>query len=141
MKKPNPPSNFEEVENFVREKGLCVDPKWFWSAFGVNDWHDTKGNPVLNWKMKLYNLDKLQRSWGQVHKCKVSKCENPGVYDAGRDRDGHPLYLCIDHKPGWKPALPVELLEPLKTVPEEPKVNFNNVRNKQMNDLYGETNE
>jgi hypothetical protein len=52
MKKPKPPKSFEEVEAYIREKRLNVNPKIFWDYFDVSGWYDGTGNPVLNWKQK-----------------------------------------------------------------------------------------
>jgi hypothetical protein len=135
MKKPKPPKTFEEVENHVKAEGFCVDPWWFWKTFGDSDWYDTTGKPILSWKSKIRNLDKLQRSWGQVHKCSVSGCKKQGVYESGNDRDGHPLYRCIDHKPKYHPSLPKELTNNiLKTVPSA-ETNINNRRNEEIRKL------
>jgi len=137
MKKPKPPKTFQEVEDFIKKEDLCVDPIWFWRAFSVNDWYDTNDKPIRNWKMKLYNLDKLQRSWGKTNRCShgsFGSCKKPGVYPNGNDRDGHPLYRCIDHKPKLKPVLPESMTNVVKIVPEH-HVNTNNERNRQRKEL------
>jgi len=137
MKKPKPPKTFEEVEDQVRAEGFCVDPWWFWKTFGDSDWYDSNGKPVLSWRSKLRNLDKLQRSWGQVHRCSngsYGSCKKPGIYENGNDRDGHPLYRCIEHKPKHHPSLPQELTtDVFKPVPSGP--DLNNERNRQRKDL------
>lgn len=125
MKNPKPPKSFKEVEDQVKAEGFCVDPWWFWKSFGDSGWYDTNGKPILYWKSKLRNLDKLQRSWGQVHKCSYSSsCKKPGVYENGHDRDGHPLYRCIEHKPNHHPSLPEELTTGVfRAVPDGPDLN------------------
>lgn len=133
MKKPKPPKSLEEVEAYIAEKGFCVDPIWFWNSFGVADWHDTNGKPILSWKQKLWNLDKLQRSWGGAHQCSI--CKKPGIYDGGKDRDGHPIYRCFEHKPKPKP-LPKDLVPEMKKIEPEPEVDINAKRNKNK-DLLG----
>ena len=138
-KKPKPPKTLKEVEDFIQAEGLCVDPTWFWKAFSVNDWYDTNDKPIRNWKMKLYNLDKLQRSWGKAHRCShgsFGSCKKPGVYDDGRDRDGHSLYRCIDHKRKPKQILPKEMTQNLLKSVSGP-VNPSNERNRQTNSLKG----
>jgi len=53
MKKPKPPKTFQEVEDYIREKKLNVNPKAFWDYFEAGNWYDSTGKPVLNWKQKL----------------------------------------------------------------------------------------
>lgn len=43
----------EEVESYVREKNLNVDPTFFYEFFSEGEWLDSKGEPVKNWKQKL----------------------------------------------------------------------------------------
>ena len=50
--KPFPPPTLEEVKAYVKEKGLPIDPQYFFDYFTEGDWHDSKGNPVKNWKQK-----------------------------------------------------------------------------------------
>jgi len=53
MKKPKPPKTFQEVEDYIREKKLNVNPKAFWDYFEAGNWYDSTGKPVLSWKQKL----------------------------------------------------------------------------------------
>ena len=136
-KKPKPPKTFQEVEAFIKLRNLCVDPYWFWISFGDADWYDSNGKPILNWKLKLHTLHKMQFSWGKKHRCShgsFGSCKKPGVYENGNDRDGHPLYRCIDHKPKWVPSLPPGLTNSMRGVPES-RINTNNERNRQMKEL------
>ena len=57
-KGPNPPSGIDEVEAYVKEKGLNVDAKRFYDFFAAGNWYDSNGKPVLNWKQKLLTWDK-----------------------------------------------------------------------------------
>ena len=50
--KPFSPPTLEEIEAYVRKKGLPIDPQYFFDYFTAGDWHDSKGNPVKNWKQK-----------------------------------------------------------------------------------------
>lgn len=134
MKKPKPPKNIEEVETYIREKGISIDPQFFWDFFETENWHDTNGKPVLSWKQKLLTWSRMQHSWGGSHKCYL--CKKPGVYPAGKDRDGHPQYRCLDHKAKWTPSLPAQATISMKSVPEA-DVNVNDERNRQMNKLLG----
>jgi hypothetical protein len=53
MKKPKPPKSIEEVESYIRDRKLNVNPRLFWDYFEAGDWHDSTGKPVLSWKQKL----------------------------------------------------------------------------------------
>lgn len=50
--KPFSPPTLEEVKAYVKEKGLPIDPQYFLDYFTAGDWHDSKGQPVKNWKQK-----------------------------------------------------------------------------------------
>ena len=49
---------FEEVETYCKERNNNVDPKTFYDYFTAGNWHDSKGNPVRNWKQKLITWEK-----------------------------------------------------------------------------------
>ena len=46
------PPTLEEVRAYVQEKRLPIDPQYFYDYFTEGDWHDSKGQPVKNWKQK-----------------------------------------------------------------------------------------
>lgn len=46
------PPTLQEVEDYVREKGLNVDAKRFWDYYEAMDWHDRDGKKVQRWKGK-----------------------------------------------------------------------------------------
>lgn len=48
----------EDVESYIREKGLNVDARMFCDYFDASEWIDSKGNPVRNWKQKLITWSK-----------------------------------------------------------------------------------
>lgn len=48
------PPNLEQIEAYVREKNLAVDPEWFFNYFEAGDWIDSLGHPVKSWKQKLW---------------------------------------------------------------------------------------
>lgn len=107
-----------QVTDYVQEKGLAVDPEWFWNFFEAGDWIDTRGNPVKSWKQKLWTHHRMQLERGGMPECSRSGCKKPGVYIIGKDRDGHPYKYCIDHKPKPKNNLPKEMTaNVLKMVP------------------------
>ncbi|MEE9351689.1 MAG: hypothetical protein V3U78_05470 [Thiotrichaceae bacterium] len=51
------PPTLEEVKAYFKEKGFLesVAERAF-TGYDENDWHDTKGNPVKNWKSKMNNV-------------------------------------------------------------------------------------
>jgi len=78
MAKPKPPKTFAEVEAYIREKRLNVDPKAFWDFFEVGEWYDSKGKPVLCWKQKVltwHGLDKRTLAAQEVLKAAVRNDE------------------------------------------------------------------
>lgn len=48
----------EEVQHYIKEKGLNVDGKQFYDYFTEGNWVDSKGNKVKNWKQKLLTWNK-----------------------------------------------------------------------------------
>jgi len=55
------PNSVEEVRAYVAEKGLSVDPDYFWEYYEDTEWKDVKGKPVKNWKLKA-------RTWSNREK-------------------------------------------------------------------------
>lgn len=49
FKKPT----LEEVQEYCKQRGNSVDPKKFIDFYEVNNWTDSKGNKVKNWKQKV----------------------------------------------------------------------------------------
>lgn len=56
-KKAFQPPTLEEVEAYVKEKGLNVNAKKFIDYYEATEWRDTKGNRVLSWKGKAQTWD------------------------------------------------------------------------------------
>jgi len=133
------PPTIEELEQYVKDKNLTVDPEFFLTYFTEGEWIDTNGKPVRNWKLKILTWNRMNLERGAPHKCSYGSCKRPGVYIAGKDRDGHPYYRCIDHKPQPKP-LPAHLVPKMKTVPEH-NVNINDERNRLTAALKGNVND
>ena len=52
--------SFEEVQDYIKQKGLLVNPKAFYDYFEAGDWKDAKGNKVRNWKQKLLTWNKFE---------------------------------------------------------------------------------
>ena len=129
MKKPKPPKTVAEVEAYIREKSLNVDPEFFFEYFEAADWYDSIGKPVLSWKQKLLTWDRKQLEQGKRHRCTYCGCKKPGVYIAGRDDAGMAYWRCVDHKPGFR-AVMEDMTDVFKSVPGG--TNVNNERNRQM---------
>lgn len=51
-KKRFTPPTLEEVISYFNEKKIGGDPNKFYEYYSVANWHDSKGNPVKNWKQK-----------------------------------------------------------------------------------------
>jgi len=51
----------EEVKIYFIEKEFIIDPVYFHGFFTTSDWIDTKGNKVLNWKLKAYTWNNLEK--------------------------------------------------------------------------------
>ena len=101
---PFEPPTLEEVEDYVRAKNLNVDPGWWWNYFDAGDWIKSNGKPVTSWKQTLWTHSKMNDERTGKRPCHTQDCKGDGVYPDGHDRDGHPYYRCIDHKPAAKPA-------------------------------------
>lgn len=131
------PPTLQEAENYVREKALLVDPEWFINYYSAADWADSNGKSVKNWKQKMWALHRMQLGWGRPHKCSVGGCRGQGIYISGADRDGHPYYWCINHKPKPKPVSPqVAALADKALKPKVPREQSTSVKvNKQVRKL------
>ena len=110
-KKPFTPPTLAECEAYAREKGLLVDPEFFFNYFDAAEWHDSNDKAVRSWKQKMWTWHRMVLERGGAHKCFT--CGKAGVYIVGKNRDGHPYYYCHNHKPKPKPA-PVQVQEMAK---------------------------
>ena len=129
------PPTLKQVEDYVREKNLLVDPDFFVTYYDAGDWHDKFDDPVKNWKQKLLTWHRKALERGEKRPCRVQGCKGFGVYPAGKDRDGHPYYRCINHKPPEeKASLPKDMTDSLQVV-KFPVVNVNDKRNEQRKKL------
>jgi len=48
----------DEVNQYIKEKGLSVDASKFFDYFEAGDWIDSQGKRVRNWKQKLLTWDR-----------------------------------------------------------------------------------
>lgn len=128
-----------QVENYVREKSLNIDPKVFIDHYEAADppwtYYDRrdKQKPVRNWKQKALMWDRMKLERGKVYRC---YCGKPGVYIIGNDAVGFPIRRCIDHKPKPKPCLPAEMTaNVLKMCPQGDKRSLSDKQREQRKGL------
>ena len=55
------PPSLDEVEQYVEEKGLVIDAKYFFDFYAAGEWHDSSGKPVKNWKQKALTWDRREQ--------------------------------------------------------------------------------
>ena len=111
------PPTIEDIEAYVREKNLTVDPSFFFEYFEAGDWYDSNGKKVKSWKQKLWTWHRANLRRGDVHRC---YCGGIGVYIAGKDDTGQVIWRCIDHKPKQRPIVTKEQSgRILKIVPKD----------------------
>ena len=73
------PPTVEEVQQYVSEKRLSVDPKSFVDYFEAADWHDSKGQKVRSWRQKLLTWNKCNFGNGYNSPASVERSEIKGV--------------------------------------------------------------
>lgn len=56
-KKSFVPPTLPEVQEYVKERGLMIDPTAFFDYFTEGGWKDSEGKPVKNWKQKALTWD------------------------------------------------------------------------------------
>ena len=74
------PPTLEEVKSYIAERGLAVDAEKFVSYFVEGNWHDSKGQPVRNWKQKLITWDTQGRRQRTLNAAKVLLGVKSGTY-------------------------------------------------------------
>ena len=52
------PPTLEEVQAYVSERNSTVNAKEFFEFYSEGNWHDSKGQPVRNWKQKLITWER-----------------------------------------------------------------------------------
>ena len=55
------PPIHDQVEQFIIEKQLCIDPSKFIDWYSKTEWKDNQGKPIQNWKNKLISWDARER--------------------------------------------------------------------------------
>lgn len=87
------PPTQEEVENYVIEKQLVINPKDFIDYYSIRDWHDSQDNKVRNWKNRIldwhgrelkknpdarpYSKPVKQKEYSKIEKQVCPKCGKP----------------------------------------------------------------
>lgn len=141
--KDNPPT-LQELEAYAKLRNLAVNCADFLMHYEDSEPPWTKkpkkgqkvGEPVYNWKLTMQTWHRVQLERGGMPRCCKSGCKLPAPYIIGKDRDGHPYRYCLDHRPQPKPAISKEMAE--QALPRRikiHKVNINNERNRQINEL------
>lgn len=67
FKKPT----LEEIQEYIKEKNMNVNPETFYNYFTESNWKDSKGNKVKNWKQKLI-------TWNSYNKKEI---DTPNWFD------------------------------------------------------------
>lgn len=70
------PPTLEEVEEYCKSRDSSVDAKTFYDYFTAGNWHDSKGNPVKNWKQKLITWEKGDNSGRNKSVSAENKADN-----------------------------------------------------------------
>lgn len=66
-KKPNSkpkefiPPTLEEVKAYCESRGNKIDPQYFFDYFNDNEWVDSNGKQVMNWKGKILTWEKYSK--------------------------------------------------------------------------------
>lgn len=50
----------EEIEAYCKQRKNSVDAKRFFDYYTENDWKDSKGNKVVNWKQKVITWERME---------------------------------------------------------------------------------
>ncbi len=50
------PPTVEEIREYCKQRGNQVDPQKVFDFYSSNDWKDSRGNPVKNWKQKIIGV-------------------------------------------------------------------------------------
>lgn len=122
QKKFEPPT-LQECIVYARDNELLVNAYEFHRFFVANEWHDSNNKPVNRWKGKMLTWHSFEVKRDCPRECAVHKCKKPGVYDKGKNSDGHTYFYCHTHRPSPPPAPKIvqKMASGLCEVPPEPK--------------------
>lgn len=59
------PPSLDEVKSYVTQRGLKIDPDYFFEFFTEGGWVDSKGNAVKNWKQKAITWNQQEKANGR----------------------------------------------------------------------------
>lgn len=65
------PSSLIEVESYIHDMSLNVDPNFFYEYYTGTNWTDKNGNPVKNWKLKCLTWSKKADEKGEYNRNEV----------------------------------------------------------------------
>lgn len=57
------PPAYEEVEAFVIDNGINIDPVEFYEYYDEMDWRTVKGRPIVDWRAAVKNWERRQSEW------------------------------------------------------------------------------
>lgn len=78
------PPTVEEVKKYAEERNSIVDAEYFVDYYAANDWKDSKGNKVKNWKQKFITWDKRDKNSSQI-RASVNYVDNPNDWSEGKE--------------------------------------------------------
>lgn len=76
------PPTLEEVVAYCQERNKGVDGYKVYDYYSSNDWKDSKGSPIKNWKQKIIGV------WEKEEKNTKQQVEEYNPYDLVQDEDG-----------------------------------------------------
>jgi len=79
--------SFSEVQDYIKQKELNVNPKQFYDYFEAGDWKDKNGNEVLNWKQKLLTWNRFEPKNKEQMKEEEIKARNERFLKGVRNND------------------------------------------------------
>jgi hypothetical protein len=78
------PPTVEEVKKYAEERNSSVDAEYFVDYYAANNWKDSKGNKVKNWKQKFITWDKRDKNSSQI-RASVNYVDNPNDWSEGKE--------------------------------------------------------
>ena len=123
------PPTLTQLEAYIKLRKLSTNPEKFLMHYEDIEpaWTNKDGKPVKNWKLTCQSWHFNNMSRADTHRC--SMCSSYGVY-VYKDDTGLPYWRCVDHKKKAKTVPDIVKTIKIHKV-ENPKVNYNNERNRQ----------
>lgn len=82
------PPTLEQIQEHVKLKKYNVDVRKFYDYYQESEWHDARGKPVKNWKLKLMVWDRPKSTY---------KSANDKVYPKNREYSADELNSFFDN--------------------------------------------